>query len=363
MMQAPFGAFGTNDTVVPVGTIVAFKGFITDIPKPWVLCDGTGGTPDLSDSFIISANATFAYNTNGGAATALISGDSGSGGEHSFTPMPSDPTSIGPVIGSSPGGTHAHALSGTLDTIPESFSFVFIMATSPSPIPVNAVLWLKDTAANIPNGVVEEYDLHGRFAKGVANSARGFIGANNEDTIVDFASAGHHYHDSGGKTAGRGANSSSHSEAIGSGAHFDSVVKSFTKELPPYYALTAIRAVGNIGRIPYLVASYFGDVEDLPAGWVLCDGASDTPDLAGRMILGADGVAYNVGDFGGSAVRAATTDDVTHAMSHQHGGSASSSGGESCQHETYAWSHTHAIPSQVLGMPPWHALHHIMTAI
>jgi hypothetical protein len=36
----------------PVGVIVMWSGFISDIPPGWQLCDGTNGTPDLRDKFI-----------------------------------------------------------------------------------------------------------------------------------------------------------------------------------------------------------------------------------------------------------------------------------------------------------------------
>lgn len=37
---------------MPLGTILAYNGDITKIPKNWHLCDGTDGTPDLRDKFL-----------------------------------------------------------------------------------------------------------------------------------------------------------------------------------------------------------------------------------------------------------------------------------------------------------------------
>lgn len=37
---------------IPIGTIVAYNGDLTKIPKNWHLCDGTDGTPDLTGRFL-----------------------------------------------------------------------------------------------------------------------------------------------------------------------------------------------------------------------------------------------------------------------------------------------------------------------
>jgi microcystin-dependent protein len=45
----------TADNGVPPGTIVMWSGSIASIPLGWQLCDGTNGTPDLRDQFIVGA--------------------------------------------------------------------------------------------------------------------------------------------------------------------------------------------------------------------------------------------------------------------------------------------------------------------
>ena len=47
-----------------------------------------------------------------------------------------------------------------------------------------------------------------------------------------------------------------------------------------------------------LIAMWNGKVQEIPSGWVLCDGANGTPDLRGRFIVG-QGSGYNTGDTGG----------------------------------------------------------------
>lgn len=43
---------------MPAGVIVMWSGAINDIPKGWVLCDGTSGTPNLSDRFVMGTITT-----------------------------------------------------------------------------------------------------------------------------------------------------------------------------------------------------------------------------------------------------------------------------------------------------------------
>ena len=54
---------------LPSGVIVAWSGTIATIPSGWVICDGTNSTPDLTDRFILHADADV-----GGTVTALTTG-------------------------------------------------------------------------------------------------------------------------------------------------------------------------------------------------------------------------------------------------------------------------------------------------
>lgn len=42
------------------GWIMLWEGAIVDIPEGWSLCDGTNGTPDLRDKFVIGAGDSYA---------------------------------------------------------------------------------------------------------------------------------------------------------------------------------------------------------------------------------------------------------------------------------------------------------------
>jgi hypothetical protein len=61
--------------VIPYGTILMWSGSIATIPTGWNLCDGTNGTPDLRNKFIIGA-----HSDNAGIASTTITGSPGSTG-------------------------------------------------------------------------------------------------------------------------------------------------------------------------------------------------------------------------------------------------------------------------------------------
>lgn len=58
---------------MPTGVILMWSGAIVDIPSGWLLCDGTNGTPDLRNKFIVGAGDTYAVNVAGGEATHVLS--------------------------------------------------------------------------------------------------------------------------------------------------------------------------------------------------------------------------------------------------------------------------------------------------
>jgi len=61
-----------NDLISFTGIIVLWSGSIGSIPSGWVICDGTNGTPDLRDRFVIGAGSTYNPDDVGGADTVNI---------------------------------------------------------------------------------------------------------------------------------------------------------------------------------------------------------------------------------------------------------------------------------------------------
>jgi hypothetical protein len=82
---APTAAGGTNNTQVattafvttavaasfPTGGIILWSGSVASIPSGWALCNGSNGTPDLRNRFVVGAGSTYAVDATGGSADAI----------------------------------------------------------------------------------------------------------------------------------------------------------------------------------------------------------------------------------------------------------------------------------------------------
>ena len=56
----------------PVGGIIMWSGSIATIPSGWLICNGTSGTPDLRNRFVVGAGSTYAVAATGGSANAIV---------------------------------------------------------------------------------------------------------------------------------------------------------------------------------------------------------------------------------------------------------------------------------------------------
>ena len=61
---------------LPIGSILAYAGVLGDIPTGWAICDGSSGTPDLTDSFVMGGTLAQKGQT-GGANSVTPSGSVG----------------------------------------------------------------------------------------------------------------------------------------------------------------------------------------------------------------------------------------------------------------------------------------------
>jgi len=104
------------------------------------------------------------------------------------------------------------------------------------------------------------------------------------------------------------------------------------------------------------ICLWFGAIVDIPAGFVLCNGANGTPDLRNRFLVGA-GDTYAVDAVGGAILHnhAFTGDGHVHDI--DIGADISSGGGyESITDSAQAAGTT----DNGNGLPPYHALAYIM---
>ena len=130
-------------SLIPSGTIVMWSGSLFEIPDGWALCDGTNGTPDLRDRFILSVSASEDPGETGGSHTKTLSVSNLPSHTHSFTTdsagahdhslyisgsAPAHPTGAkmeanGDDYGGHIGSAGAHTHSGTTDATGNGSSF------------------------------------------------------------------------------------------------------------------------------------------------------------------------------------------------------------------------------------------------
>ena len=150
---------------IPTGVIAMWYGAISNIPTGWVICDGTNSTPNLTDRFVIHADAdsggTNDVGDTGGSHTATPLGSVGTSGAHTLTTaeMPShthsytypshyrtdventgytnvsclDNTAPNGTAATGGGGSHTHpggTFTGSSTTVtPKYYALAYIMKT------------------------------------------------------------------------------------------------------------------------------------------------------------------------------------------------------------------------------------------
>ena len=67
------------NNIVPKGVICGWYGSSAVIPDGWALCDGTNGTPNLTDRFIVGAGASYTVGQTG-TLSAIVSVGGGTPG-------------------------------------------------------------------------------------------------------------------------------------------------------------------------------------------------------------------------------------------------------------------------------------------
>lgn len=99
-------------SVIPAGIIMLWSGSSASIPTGWTLCNGSNGTPDLRNNFVVGAGTTYAVDATGGSkdlvvpshthtatGTSTFSGATLAAHSHTFA---------GTVL-----ATHSHTFTGT----------------------------------------------------------------------------------------------------------------------------------------------------------------------------------------------------------------------------------------------------------
>lgn len=66
------GTLADATVALPSGIICMWSGAANAIPSGWYLCNGSNGTPDLRNRFIVGAGSTYAVGNTGGANTVTL---------------------------------------------------------------------------------------------------------------------------------------------------------------------------------------------------------------------------------------------------------------------------------------------------
>jgi len=135
-------------TAFLTGMIILWSGSIASIPAGFALCDGTNGTPNLRDRFVVGAGSTYAVNATGGSADAIVVSHT-----HTATSTVTDPghfhtTTFRCTTKSGDGPSRIHGPEGTLST-PDSLN-TDTKTTGITVATTNASTGSSGTNANLP---------------------------------------------------------------------------------------------------------------------------------------------------------------------------------------------------------------------
>jgi microcystin-dependent protein len=84
------GVQSSSGTTIPAGLITMWSGSIGSIPSGWNLCDGSNGTPNLTDRFIVGAGSAYAVNQTGGATSVTLTTNNLPAHTHTATSVVTD---------------------------------------------------------------------------------------------------------------------------------------------------------------------------------------------------------------------------------------------------------------------------------
>ena len=218
--------------VIPIGGIIMWSGTDGNIPSNWQLCNGTNGTPNLIDRFIVGRGNAYAADTTGGQTDSTLVthehtvstfiSDTGhshtntlSGGVHTHT------NTLG-------GGDHSHSVTSSPHDHGMGHTHTYTASDG------NESVTTSGGASNVGN------DVQSGTTAGISSSftddttSSSFANTNNADVTITNASA----------DAGVSITNVSNSTGIGVTASTDSQGSSATnKNLPPYYAIAYIMRI------------------------------------------------------------------------------------------------------------------------
>lgn len=141
----------SSGSVTPfiAGMIILWSGSLGSIPSGWALCNGSNGTPDLRDRFVVAAGSTYAVSATGGFTDSIVV-------SHTHTATVTDPghthvlqDSTGrritaPAGGAVGGGTNTPAAA------PQNTDFMVNTTVTTGVTVANSTTGVSGAGANLP---------------------------------------------------------------------------------------------------------------------------------------------------------------------------------------------------------------------
>jgi len=129
---------------VPSGLIAIWSGSTGSIPSGWLLCNGSNGTPDLRNSFILGAGNTYAVGATGGSTDAIVVSHT-----HAATSTVSDPGHVHGIQGTNSSASTGGGISG-IDPAYGVKQNTVSAVTGISVSTTNATAGVSGSGANMP---------------------------------------------------------------------------------------------------------------------------------------------------------------------------------------------------------------------
>ena len=132
----------STGTTIPTGMISLWYGSIGSVPLGWYLCDGTNGTPDLRDKFVVGAGSTYSVAATGGSTDAVLVSHT-----HTATSTVTDPGHFHSIVyesGAVQSGSGRNGVGGTAPFNTDTKTTGITVATS------NTTVGVSGTNANLP---------------------------------------------------------------------------------------------------------------------------------------------------------------------------------------------------------------------
>lgn len=221
---APTASYGSNTTqlattafvtaglagLVPSGIITLWSGAISAVPIGWTFCNGSNGTPDLRDRFVVGAGTSYAVGATGGANTVTLDATMIPGHTHTVTATgTSGDASADHTHGISGSGTTSgqsvdHTHSGTTSAVSNDHTHTFSGTSSAMSANASHTHGITDPghvhAANSQTTIGYITGGSGNINSGAGYTSLAYTGVSVNATNTD------HTHTYSGTTSGISAN-------------------------------------------------------------------------------------------------------------------------------------------------------------